>query len=172
MRSVVSVRRALALILVLPLVLVGGCSSPSSDATDKTNRVSLEISDAWVKATDEKMSAAFASIENDTDSDITIVSVSSPVSDDVQLHETVTHADHSSAMQEVKAGFTIKADHELELEPGGNHIMLMNLTKPLLPGEDVTFTLTFKDGTTQDFTARVKEFSGANESYDHGEKKH
>ena len=44
--------------------------------------------------------------------------------------------------------------------------MLMNLAQPVKPGDEVTFTLTFADGRTAEFTAIAKPFAGAGESYD------
>ncbi|NDF67887.1 MAG: copper chaperone PCu(A)C, partial [Actinobacteria bacterium] len=36
-----------------------------------------------------------------------------------------------------------------ELKPGGYHIMMMKLVKPLVVGETVSITLTFESGSTQ-----------------------
>ena len=44
--------------------------------------------------------------------------------------------------------------------------MLMNLAQPVKPGDEVTFTLTFADGRTAQFSAIAKPFAGAGESYD------
>ena len=44
----------------------------------------------------------------------------------------------------------------------------MDLTAPLVAGEEATFTLTLSDGSTFAFTAPVKDYSGANESYEGG----
>lgn len=44
--------------------------------------------------------------------------------------------------------------------------MLMELTAPLLPGDEVELTLEFTDGTEHPFTATVKDFAGAQEHYE------
>ncbi len=44
--------------------------------------------------------------------------------------------------------------------------MLMGLQKPLVAGEETSFTLTFSDDSTYTFTAPVKDYSGANETYE------
>jgi periplasmic copper chaperone A len=85
------------------------------------------------------------------------------------LHETVENASGSMVMQEKKGGFTIPAKGSLELAPGGNHLMLMDLTGPIKAGDDVTFTLTMKDGSTYEFTAPAKDYTGANENYEGGD---
>lgn len=163
--------RFFAALIAASALLLGACSDDSHDENDGHDHAKLHISSAWVKAADEGMTAAFAGVHNETGSTLTIVSVSTDASARTELHETVTAADHSSMMQEVREGFTLGGAENLSLEPGGNHIMLMDLKRPLLPGDEVTFTVHFDDDTTQDFTAVVKEFDGAQESYeDHGKK--
>ena len=157
-------RLVATLALAASFVLAGCSDDQKSDKADHTHdQVEIHVSDAWVKAADSGMTAAFATLENDSEKALTITKVTSDASSDTQLHETVTAADHSSMMQEVKDGFTLEPDRMLMLEPGGNHIMLM---------DEVTFTLHFDDGSAQDFTAVVKEFEGANESYESHGKKH
>ncbi len=45
----------------------------------------------------------------------------------------------------------------MALAPGGLHIMLLDLAKPLELGETFTITLTFESGATQDVTVEVRE---------------
>ena len=155
-------RAALALaLLVLPL---SACSGASNDPGGE-----IQVEDAWVKAAGEgQMTAAFAVITNHTGHDATIVAASSPSSDTVQLHETVAGADGTMAMRQKEGGFAIPDGGTLTLEPGGNHIMLMNLPDAIAPGDDVTVTLSLADGTLVTFDAIAKDFAGANESYSGG----
>jgi hypothetical protein len=73
--------------------------------------------------------------------------------------------DGQMVMQPKKGGITVKAGGSAVLEPGGDHIMLMDLPGPVKVGDDVMLTLTFDDGTTLEVTAPAKEFDGGNESY-------
>jgi hypothetical protein len=50
----------------------------------------------------------------------------------------------------------IPADGGVTLEPGGNHIMLMDLQRDLNPGETVTLTLTFASGKTLTVEAEIR----------------
>ena len=68
-------------------------------------------------------------------------------------------------MQEKEGGFPLAAGEQLVLEPGGHHLMLMDLTAPLLPGDEVELILEFEDGTEHPLTATVKDFAGAQEHY-------
>ncbi|WP_435587750.1 copper chaperone PCu(A)C [Micromonospora aurantiaca (nom. illeg.)] len=129
----------------------------------------LTIRDPWVKAADKGMTAAFATLANDGDTDVTITKAATEVSP-MELHE-MTMKDGKMVMQAKEGGIVIKARSSTTLEPGGDHLMLMNLAEPVKAGDELTFTLTFADGRTQTFTAVAKPFTGAQESYapGHGE---
>lgn len=143
-------------------------SNPSSAATSSA-AAALTVSEPWVKAADSGMSAAFGTIRNTSDKDVTVISASTPESPMVELHETVMGDNGSMQMQAKQGGFVIPARGELTLEPGGNHIMLMGLAKPVLAGDDISFELRTSDGGTVAFTAQGKDFAGANENYVPGE---
>ncbi|WP_394685899.1 copper chaperone PCu(A)C, partial [uncultured Microbacterium sp.] len=83
-------------------------------------------------------------------------------------HETVPNESGQMVMREVEGGFVIPAGGSIELAPGGNHLMFMDVTSPLRAGAETTITLTFADDSTAEITAPVKEFSGANENYEGG----
>ncbi|SIT69332.1 copper chaperone PCu(A)C [Microbacterium sp. RU33B] len=154
------------LLAVAAFALTGCATSSSTTAEDVTASESVSISDGWVKSADEGMSAAFGELTNDSDRDITVVSATTEASSMLELHETVENDSGEMVMRQIDGGFVIPAGGSLALEPGGNHIMLMDLTAPLKAGEEVTFVLTFSDESTYEFTAPVKDYSGANETYE------
>lgn len=153
------------LLVAAALALTGCASTSTSTAGADPESDSLSILDPWVKSAESGMSAAFGELENSGPTAVTVVSISSPASSAMELHETVDDGSGSMKMQEIDGGFVIPAGGSLTLEPGGNHFMLMDLTAPLVAGEEVSFTVTLSDGSTFDFTAPVKDFSGANEEY-------
>lgn len=146
-----------------PAASAGGTTAESAPATESP----LSISEPWIKAAETGMTGAFGVLANNGAEDIQVIGASSPAAASVELHETAAGADGQFAMAETADGFTVPAGGEFVLEPGANHLMLMGLTGPVLPGDEVSFTLELADGTTVDFTATAKDFSGANESY-HG----
>ncbi|WP_061018763.1 copper chaperone PCu(A)C [Microbacterium sp. CCH5-D1] len=161
----------LAAVIAVSLLALTGCT-PESTPTESAPRPAGEtvtIEDAWVKSADEGMSAGFGTLVNSGDDDVTVVSVASEASNMLELHETVENEAGEMVMREKDGGFIIPAGGSLPLEPGANHIMMMDLTGPLTAGSDVTFTLTFSDDSTFEFTAPVKEYSGANENYEGGD---
>lgn len=165
-----------ALILAVGLALAGCAPSdePTAAAPDGAAGDGVTITDAWVMSAESGMSAAFGELANTTDHDLTVVEASSAASTMLELHETVENETGEMVMRQVEGGFVIRAGSTITLEPGGDHIMLMDLTAPLEAGTDVSFTLTFDDGSTFEYAAPVKDFAGANETYEsgHGESGH
>lgn len=145
-----------AMMAAIALTLAA-CSSGA--ATDDAS--SLTITDTWVKAADEGMTAAFGTFENSSDHDITITGATSDAATAVELHEVV-----DDVMRPVEGGFTVAAGGSLMLEPGGLHLMFMGVPAPIAAGDDVTVTLTLSDGSELEFTAVAKDFAGANEDYE------
>ncbi|MEE2038218.1 copper chaperone PCu(A)C [Nocardiopsis sp. CT-R113] len=139
--------------------------SPSADAATAAD--AFAVTDPWVKAAtaDDGMTAVFGEITNGSDAEVTIVAASHDAADTVELHEVVTEG-ADSTMREKNGGFVVPAGGGLPLEPGADHIMLMDLTRDLEPGDETTVTVEFSDGSTAEFTAPVKEYAGANEEYE------
>ncbi|MCT1394574.1 copper chaperone PCu(A)C [Microbacterium sp. p3-SID338] len=157
----------LGAVIVLSLVALTGCAAPTAETpTSALAGDDLRIDDAWVKAADDGMSAAFGVLVNEGEEDVTVTSVTSAASPMIELHETVENEAGEMVMREIAGGFVVPAGGSLALEPGGNHIMMMDLSEPLEAGDEVAFTVTLSDDSTFEFDAPVKDYSGANENYD------
>ena len=163
--------RSLMLATLASVALVlAGCSSTDTaepETTSAAGAATLAVAEPWVKAAEGPMSGSFGSVKNDSDSPITIVSAETSASDRTELHETV-QADGVSTMQQKEGGFTIAPNESLTLEPGGNHIMIMDMQKPIMVGDDVTVTLNLDQGDPITFTAQAKETAAGEEPYEHG----
>ncbi|GAA2868426.1 hypothetical protein GCM10010517_28200 [Streptosporangium fragile] len=127
----------------------------------------LSVVDPWVKTTKKGMTAAFGTLVNNTDAEVTVVSGASALSPEVELHE-VADSGGKMVMRPKEGGFVIPARGTHRLQPGGDHIMLMGVTEEVKPGAEIAFTLTLKDGTTLEFTAVGKDFAGGKEDYQPG----
>jgi copper(I)-binding protein len=148
----------------LAAAVLTGCSAGTEPATDAA---AVQVRDAWVKAADGGMTAAFAQLSNDADREVRITSATTSAAARVELHEVV-HEGGAQTMQQKQGGIALPARADTLLVPGGDHLMLMDLTAPLTPGSDVEITATFDDGSTLPITAQVREFPGADEHYDGG----
>ncbi|MDO5700653.1 MAG: copper chaperone PCu(A)C [Bowdeniella nasicola] len=170
-----TLRKPLLAGLTALALTLAGCSSssekPPAEALASAEEASavLTIDEPWVKAADGKMTAVFGTIQNTSDEDVHVIAVSSDVAGRGELHETVDK-DGTMMMQEMKDGFVVKAGESKELKPGGDHLMLMDLTQAIEPGQDVTITVQIEGGEPFVFTATGRSFTGAQEEYGvHGE---
>jgi copper(I)-binding protein len=107
----------------------------------------VSVSDAWARATmpGQKVSAAYMKLT--ADADVRLVAASSPAVPRVEVHEMKMDGD-VMRMREVKA-IDLPRGKTVSLEPGGLHIMLMNLGKPIAAGEVIPLTLVIESGGTQ-----------------------
>lgn len=144
-------------------------SETTSASSAETAAASLTLDDAWVKAADDNMTGIFGTLTNTTDKDINLVQAKYDGATMVQLHETVDDGTGTMKMQEKKGGFVIKAGQSYTLEPGGDHIMVMGLTRPIKPGEEIDVQLVTADDETIPVKAVAKDYSGAQETYAPGE---
>ncbi len=91
------------------------------------------------------LTAAYMLLVNVDESDHTLVSVSSPIVGDAQLHQTIVENDVARMVPQ-EDGLLIPANGFVLLAPGGYHIMLINVTQPLVEGDALPLTLTFENG--------------------------
>jgi periplasmic copper chaperone A len=101
------------------------------------------VDDAWVRTTvqGQPSSGAFMRITADTDSKL--LSVSSKVAKDVQIHE-MSMTNDVMRMGPVDS-VALPAGKAVSLDPDGYHVMLMGLTGPIKEGDQVPLTLTIEN---------------------------
>jgi len=151
--------------MVVGLGALAACSSKASNSSDPP----ILVEDAWVRttdgATDTTMTAAFMTLVNPGDANVSLVGASTSAAGMCQVHEMVKGADGKSVMQEAKAGVVVPAGSHAHLTPGGYHIMLMMLKQKLPVGAEVTLELKFSNGTSKTVTAPVKVFTEEQDHY-------
>jgi copper(I)-binding protein len=103
---------------------------------------SVQIENAYTRSTVPGQMAAggFMKIENKGAVD-QLISASSPVAGEVQLHEMAME-DNVMKMRQVKE-VVVPAGGAVELKPGGMHLMFINIKAPLTAGETVPVKLKF-----------------------------
>ena len=106
----------------------------------------VTVKDAWVRATVPQQKATGAFMQLQSTKDTKLVSASSPLTPNVEVHEMAMQ-DNVMKMRQVPA-IELPAGKVVELKPGSYHVMLMNLQKPVSVGDTVSLTLSFegKDG--------------------------
>jgi hypothetical protein len=100
-------------------------------------------------------SAAYMIIRNPGDAPDRLIKAESDVANIVELH-TSEMKDGVMSMRQVEA-IEAPANGEVTLEPGGFHVMLIDVTKDLKVGDTVNLTLTFENAGEMDVQATVRE---------------
>lgn len=110
----------------------------------------IDVNGAFIKATppNAQNSAAFMTITNNTDQNISLVSASNSVSKFTELH---THVSENGMKKMIQIPqIDIPAKSSAQLKPGGLHIMMIGLSKAVNPGDKVDLTLNFSNGKSID----------------------
>jgi len=128
----------------------------------------LTITGAFTRATlpNAPVGGAYLTITNSGTADDRLVSASTPAAGMTQIHEMKMDGDVMK-MNELPDGLVIPAGQSVALEPGGYHLMLMQLTGPLVEGTKVPVTLTFEKAGTVEVEVDVGGIAAKEPAMDH-----
>jgi len=106
----------------------------------------VTVKDAWARGTVPGQTVTAAYMTLTSTEDAKVVGAASPAAKMTHVHAT-TMTGGVASMDAVNA-IALPARKPVELKPGGYHVMLMDLVKPVKPGDTVPITLTIeaKDG--------------------------
>ncbi|HUP98764.1 MAG TPA: copper chaperone PCu(A)C [Usitatibacter sp.] len=103
----------------------------------------VTVKDAWVRGmvAAQKSTGAFLTLTSSEDAKL--VAVSSAVAKSTEIH----HSEMSNNVMHMHAvdAIVLPAGKAVELKPGGHHLMLMGVSKPVKEGDKVPLTLTIED---------------------------
>lgn len=149
-----------SLLVLSALVIFMAYSGLSFAHEHKQAKGKVTVENAWARATFAlaKTGAVYLSIDNQSENNLMLLSVSvdSTVASDAQLHETLME-EEMMQMREATDGFEIPSGSTLEFSPGGKHIMLMGLEKPLITGEQFVLSLRFENNKVIRVPVEVKD---------------
>ena len=181
--STARVARLTVIVALLALLGTACGSSDDSSSTSTTPTPGVEIADPWIRATPAGATAgaAYMSISSAEGDRLTSASVPNDVAAVTEIHETVEAGTDTTmpsgtgmdegmedegmdegmegmgqmTMREVP-GIDVPAGGSVSLEPGGYHVMLLDLVAPLEAGQTVPITLTFDNAGTVTVEATVR----------------
>ena len=114
----------------------------------------VEVRDAWIRFAVKGQSGTGAFMTLAAPSGARLVGVATPVAGVAEVHEMKMERD-VMRMRALKDGLDLPPRQPVELKPGGYHLMLMDLKKPLVVGETVPLELSFVDRAGRKAVARV-----------------
>ena len=124
-------------------ILISACSKQDS----------IEIKNQWVRASNDgqDVSAAYMTIVSNEDT--SLIAIDSDVADVIEIHSM--SMENGVMKMRMLDTLDLIADKPTELSPGGFHLMLFDLKKPLNAGKEAHFTLHFKNKAGQEKTISV-----------------
>jgi copper(I)-binding protein len=131
-------RCAVLAIALLSIVARGGIAQPAP-----RGQQGIIVSNAWARASagPAKTGAAYATVTDNGPPD-RLISVSTPIAGRADLHES---RNENGVMQmRPVSSLPLATGKPLTLAPGGYHVMLMDMRKPLQAGDSFPLTLTFE----------------------------
>lgn len=132
------------------LLLAGGAMAQTGAPPGQ-----IEVENAWARATPGKAEngAAYLTIVSPVADRLT--GLSTPVAKQAELHN-MTMEGGVMKMRPL-TDVDLPANQPVTLKPGGTHIMLMGLTRPLKPGETFPLTLSFDKSGQREITVTIEK---------------
>jgi periplasmic copper chaperone A len=135
------------------LALVASFVFAAGTASAQTGQ--LEIGNAWARATPGKAETGAAYLTIQSPAADKLVAASSPVAKKAELH-TMSMSGMVMKMRPI-ASIDISPGQPVTLAPGGMHIMLVGLAKPLKAGQTFPLTLTFEKAGARTVNVAVEK---------------
>ena len=114
----------------------------------------VTVSEAWARSTVAAQTSTGAYMKLKSSTPAKVVAASSPIAGVVEIHEMKMQG-NVMTMGAVPA-LALPAGKVVELKPGGYHVMIMALKKPLAKGELVPIALTIEDAAGRRSTLEVR----------------
>jgi len=134
-----------ACLALLSLLAPAGAAQPPA----------LSAQDAWIRATPGvDVAAAYLTLHNGGTQVVVLSGVSSPEAASAMLHET--RIVNGQSTMRPHEPLRIAPGETVRLAPGGLHIMLHNLKRPLAAGDEVPLVLLLEGAGNLTVMARVR----------------
>ena len=116
----------------------------------------VDVESLWLRESipGQPNGAGFGVLRNRGTEDMLLVGASTSVANDVEIHQHVREGEQMR-MEQMDV-LVIPAGASVTLQPGGYHLMLMQLNEPLRIGNAHEVTLIFSDGSSLNVAAEVR----------------
>lgn len=146
-------RRVTAACGALLLLVTSVACDRASPANDGPASSAIRILNAVVPEPPADPAAAYIHIQNLSEHADRLVRVQSDAAKTVELHETRVSGSATTMVRIDTIELAARGD--FTMQPGGYHLMLVDLTRPLHFGGEVALTLTFEHAGAIEVVARV-----------------
>ena len=138
----------------MPKKIHSTCLLATLVALSSAAHAQVSVKEPWVRATVARQQATGAFMQLHSPTATRLVGVSTPLTPVAEVHEMALHGD-VMRMRQVST-LDLPAGKTVALQPGGYHLMLMNLSAQVKEGQTVPLTLTFEDADGKRETVQVQ----------------
>lgn len=155
-------RTILTLILVVHAGAVALAQAPQ-------NTSGIRVTDPWSRAVGKMAHSAvtYMTLENTGDASDRLLSASAPVAGKVELHTHI--ADGTVMRMRAVQAIDVGPHAKVRLQPGGLHVMLIDLKGPLAAGSSFPLTLKFEKAGEITVDVAVKGAGAMGGEHGHGQ---
>ncbi len=146
--------------LLLVFLIVAACraESPGVDSFVE-GREGVIVEGAWARPvtvgeSERIHSAAYFRLQNFGEDQVTLVDAATDVAGRTEIHETQME-DGVMRMRQ-RSDVSVPGGESVAFEPGGLHIMLMEVHRDLVEGDTLMLTLRFADSSEQEVSVAVR----------------
>jgi periplasmic copper chaperone A len=140
-------------ILVAAMLAAGFAFGAAAQQSPST----IAVTNVWARATPPgaKTGAVYVTVKNSGKAADKLVSISTPVAGEAQLHTTTT--EKGVMKMRPLTAIDVKPGASVTLKPGGMHVMLMDLKQPLKEGTSFPVVLDFEKAGRVETMAKVQK---------------
>ncbi|HEY7609701.1 MAG TPA: copper chaperone PCu(A)C [Alphaproteobacteria bacterium] len=136
-------------------ILGSACVFAAPALAHEYKQGAIVIEHPWTRATPVKVGGAYMKLRNTGTAPDRLVKVTAPAAEKVEVHETKVEG--GMAMMRPVGPVALAPGATVEFKPGGLHVMLMGLAKPLKEGDRLKLVLTFEKAGTIEVEAVVEK---------------
>jgi copper(I)-binding protein len=121
----------------------------------KSPTASIEVEEAWARPGAMGENTAIYFLITSHGADDAIIRAEALPASITELHRSTMNEDGTMSMIQ-QTDIPLPQDEMVELKPGGLHVMLMQLTEDLEPGDELTLNLYFAERGEMEINVPVK----------------
>ncbi len=149
------------LVFAVAAALAVGVATPGTADGHRLGAVVVEVPWARATPTGASVGAGYMTVRNEGDGPVRLTGGSAPFAGRVEIHEMAMD-EGVMRMRALDDGLEIPPGAAVTLEPGGYHVMFMQLREPLVEGERRAATLEFGDAGSLEVEFLVRGMAARN----------
>jgi len=154
-------------VLIFVVIMIAACGAASESKT--SSEPQIKVMEPWSRPSPAMAGngVVYMMLMNEGGADDALLSVETDTAEVAELHETKMEGDVMKMSPVAKV--EIPAGGSAALEPGGLHVMLINLQQELVAGEKIKLTLNFEKSAPLTVEAEIRKMGAGMDNMEHNE---